>query len=132
MYLYRCSDCNYQTELTKHRKTCPKCKSKEFKERTHYKCLETGKMVLYKKETSPYVSVRLGDSELKTVDHLGRRNYERDMKSGEFYEKAKKMGMEPKKKAKPTPWRTKEKIDTSLARMTESQKEKYIMTGQRP
>lgn len=145
MNLYRCSDCDYQEERQKPLKKCPKCKSKEFLERTHFKCPDTGKMFLYKYVEVPYVSVKLGDSDLKTLDHLGRRNYERDEKLGIIKEKDEKT-READELAKPSHigkykrikkkkgnawWRDSDKIDTKLSNLTDKQKQDYVFKGKK-
>lgn len=148
MNLFRCSHCEHQIESNKKSiKHCPQCKGKDCVfEATHYK-LDNGSYVLYKYNEGPYISVRLGDDEVKTLDHLGRRNYERDEKlgivadkEGKEKEKADKeykenlnVGKYKKiktKKDKPW-WRDTKRVDTSLAQLNDKQLDNYIMTGKK-
>ncbi len=136
MNLYRCSVCESQYESTKPIKTCAKCKKRTLYEATHFKT-EDGKMVLYKYVEVPYIAIKLGDSEVKTLDHLGRRNWERDTKNGIIGEKEekkretdKKKGKKVKSKEKPW-WRDTDKPDPTLAKLNDKQKENYIMTGKK-
>jgi len=77
--------------------------------------------VLYKRV---FMSPRVGvDSKKpKTIGDLGRKNTERAIKEGTIDK--------PKAKEKPW-WRKSKKVDTSLAKMTAKQKEKYIITGKK-
>jgi DNA-directed RNA polymerase subunit RPC12/RpoP len=140
MNLYRCDQCDHQVEANKHGKKCPNCKKGRMSERTHYKDPETGKMTLYKYVETCYVAVRLGDNDLKTLDHLGRRNYERDDAAGIVAAKAQREadldkanplpnGMKRIKKTKGNPWWRDKKVDTSLGDLGATQQHNYIMTG---
>jgi hypothetical protein len=143
MYLYRCGDCNYQEERSKHKKKCPKCSSKDFRERTHYLCPETGKYELYKYTDGPYISVRLSDSEI-TIGMLGERNFKRNKGIIEDRD-ARKAEIEAKddspihgyKRVKKTNkhqdkvwWRNKNQpINTALGGLSDEKKKEYIIKG---
>lgn len=142
MNLYRCHDCEHQFERKKSLKKCPECKSNEVFEASHYKDPKTGKWFLYKYTEGPYVSVKLGDSELKTLDHLGRRNFDRDDRNGIVKEKVEKdaeldkiaplpNGMKRIKSKKVQPWWRDGKVDQSLGQLSETKQHDYIMTGKK-
>lgn len=66
-------------------------------------------------------SITIDSKKPKTIGALAEKNMEKKVKSGEI-----------KKKEVDKPWwRTKDKVDTSLARMTKKQKDKYIRTGKK-
>lgn len=144
MNLYRCRDCEHQFEHKKQLKKCPECKSKEVFEASHYKDPESGKWYLYKYNPGPYISIRLGDNEVKNLEHLGRRNWEKDEKAGIIKESEQKKaereadldkkkplpnGMKRIKTKKASPWWREGKVDQSLGDMSDRKREEYIMTG---
>ena len=145
MNLYRCGECDHQVESEKTVKRCPKCKKNAMFEAIFYK-MDNGKLVRYKpEEEGPYVCVRLGDSEVKSIDHLGRRNFERDEKLGiinenegrkadqekEDFKKNPTIGKHKRmktKKEKPW-WRDSKRVDTSIADLSPKKLDEYIMKG---
>lgn len=141
MNLYRCDACDHQVEAKKLGKKCPNCKKGRMLERTHYREAD-GRMTLYKYVEVPYAAIRLGDDDLKTLDHLGRRNYERDDKAGIIAAQEEQKadldkvnplpnGMKRIKKKKVQPWWRDKKVDTSLGDLSDTQRNNYIMTGRK-
>jgi len=132
-YHYKCDNCADEFEIIQ-----------SFQDKSLKKCKKCKKHKLNKVLYVPYVSITLGIHEIKSLDHLGRNNFDRDEKAGIIKESEQKKaereaeldkknplpnGMKRVKTKKVSPWWRDGKVDQSLGDMSDKKREEYIMTG---
>lgn len=135
-YCYKCDNCNDEFEI-----------KQSFADKPLKKCKVCKKHKLNKVLFVPYVAIKLGDSDLRTIDHVGRRNFEKDEKLGIIAERGEKDKERKELEARNTPlpcgrarvpkptkkpwWRESNKVDTSLADLNDTKKNEYILKGKK-
>ncbi len=130
-YQYECSACAHALEVRQ-----------SFADEPLVNCPECGKKKLGRIITGgiPISGCKINHQDVKTLQHYAERNAEK-MSKGELEDKRyehslrrpeNRPGRKPQPKYKKPWWRTTDKIDTSLAKLTPSQKQKYIETGDKP
>ncbi len=135
-YHYKCDNCEHEFEITQ-----------GYHDKRLKKCSECKKHKLYIVLYAPYVAVKLGDNDIKSLDHLGRRNWEKDSKAGIIIERAEAKKERKELEARNTPlpggmkrvnkptkkpwWRDGNKIDTSLADLNDNKRNEYILKGKK-
>ena len=136
IYVYECQHCQAVAE-----------EFQSFNDAPLVKCKTCHRNGLQRVPQVPYLSVKLGTSDLKTVGHLAARNtelYGKKIEEERLKEEEKreeermktplfggKFKRAKKQKAERPWWRDTDKIDKSLAKMTPKQMKKYILEGKK-
>lgn len=117
VYVYRCDNCEDEFEIVQ-----------SIKDKSLVQCKKCRKRKLYRVPQIPYAMVRGSDRE--TVGTFAEKNMKK-LGSEQVQKMKEKDGKI--KKPNPKPWwrKNKEKVDTSLAKLTPDQKSNYIKTGKK-